>query len=113
MADLGVAGAEGGAEHAVITRYRLAGDGVGGPSERAAIREAQGRLTEAIERAGVGEFDGNECGGGEAVLYAYGPDAERSTTAGQFGPPSWMWARTIRFLKSRQPKPLGSSLRPR
>ncbi len=76
MADLGVAVAEGGSEHAVITRYRLAGGGFGGPSERAAIREAQGRLTEAIERAGVGEFDGNEFGGGEAVLYAYGPDAD-------------------------------------
>lgn len=29
------------------------------------------------------------------------------------GPPGWMRARTIRLRKSRQPKPFGSSLRPR
>lgn len=63
-------------EHAVIARYRLTGDGYGLPSERAAIREAQAVLAEAIERAGVGEFDGNEFGAGEVVLYAYGPDAD-------------------------------------
>jgi hypothetical protein len=30
-----------------------------------------------IESHGVGDFDGNEFGGGEVVLYAYGPDAAR------------------------------------
>ena len=34
------------------------------------------KLTEAIESANVGEFDGNEIGGGETVLFMYGPDAE-------------------------------------
>lgn len=63
------------AEHAVIARYRLSGDRYGDPSERSAIRDAQAILADAIERAGVGEFDGNEFGAGEAVLYAYGPDA--------------------------------------
>jgi hypothetical protein len=33
-------------------------------------------LTAAIEMAGAGEFDGNEVGEGEAVLYMYGPDAD-------------------------------------
>ncbi|MET8755927.1 hypothetical protein ABZW32_38420 [Streptomyces sp. NPDC004667] len=33
-------------------------------------------LAELIERADVGEFDGNEFGGGEVTLYAYGPDAD-------------------------------------
>jgi hypothetical protein len=32
-------------------------------------------LVSAIDASGVGEFDGNEFGGGEGVLYAYGPDA--------------------------------------
>ncbi|MEU5347112.1 hypothetical protein AB0H18_40910 [Streptomyces sp. NPDC020766] len=30
----------------------------------------------ATERGEVGEVDGNEFGGGEAVVYAYGPDAD-------------------------------------
>lgn len=30
----------------------------------------------AVEEALVGEVDGNEFGGGEAVVFAYGPDAD-------------------------------------
>lgn len=33
-------------------------------------------LIQAIDSAGVGEFDGNEFGPDEVVLYMYGPDAE-------------------------------------
>lgn len=33
-------------------------------------------IIEAIDRAGVGEFDGNEIGPDGATLYMYGPDAE-------------------------------------
>ncbi|MET9518257.1 hypothetical protein [Streptomyces sp. NPDC002994] len=63
-------------EHAVLARYRLADDGLGEPSQREVVRQAQSLLTEAIEQADVGEFDGNEYGGGEVALYAYGPDAD-------------------------------------
>ncbi|WP_239516514.1 MULTISPECIES: hypothetical protein [unclassified Streptomyces] len=63
-------------EHAVIVRYRLADDGLGRPSQREVVLQAQSLLNEAIEQADVGEFDGNEYGGGEVVLYAYGPDAD-------------------------------------
>jgi hypothetical protein len=35
------------------------------------------RLYELLEQNGAGEFDGNEIGGGEATLFAYGPDARR------------------------------------
>ncbi|GAA1262429.1 hypothetical protein GCM10009665_60110 [Kitasatospora nipponensis] len=65
-----------GAEQAVIARYRLADDGMGTQGQRATVRQAQTLLAEAIERAEVGEFDGNEFGDGEVVLYAYGPDAD-------------------------------------
>jgi hypothetical protein len=34
------------------------------------------KLTEAIEKANVGMFDGNEIGAGETTLFMYGPDAE-------------------------------------
>ncbi|MFI8364289.1 hypothetical protein ACIGD1_29530 [Streptomyces sp. NPDC085612] len=63
-------------QHAVIARYRLADSGLGEPSQRQVVRRSQRLLAEAIEQAGVGEFDGNEHGGGEVVLYAYGPDAD-------------------------------------
>ncbi|RLP81284.1 hypothetical protein EAD89_28995 [Micromonospora sp. BL4] len=45
--------------------------------ERQAIYDLASRLTDAIEAADAGDFDGHEFGGGEAVLYAYGPDATR------------------------------------
>lgn len=34
------------------------------------------RLIEAVAVSGSGEYDGNEFGPGEVVLYLYGPDAE-------------------------------------
>jgi hypothetical protein len=64
-------------EHAVIVSYALSGDGFGDENERTAVYALQHRLADAIEVADVGEFDGNEVGGGEAVLYAYGPNATR------------------------------------
>ncbi|MFF3431746.1 hypothetical protein [Streptomyces sp. NPDC002602] len=68
--------AENDVEHAVIAHFRLSDDGLGEPSQRDVVRRARSLLTEAIEQADVGEFDGNEYGGGEVVLYAYGPDAD-------------------------------------
>ena len=35
------------------------------------------RLAERVEVAGVGEFDGDVVGEGEATLYLYGPHADR------------------------------------
>ncbi|WP_328834751.1 hypothetical protein [Streptomyces europaeiscabiei] len=76
MADMDEAATETDDEQAVIARYRLTDDGFGGQNQRETVRQAQSLLTEAIEQADVGEFDGNEFGGGEVVLYAYGPDAD-------------------------------------
>ncbi|MGW8685003.1 hypothetical protein ACWGNN_28920 [Streptomyces sp. NPDC055817] len=63
-------------EQAVIAHYRLSDDRYGSPAEREAVYDAERLMTTAVEEAGVGEVDGNEFGGGEAVLYAYGADAE-------------------------------------
>ncbi|WP_326725369.1 hypothetical protein OHT59_44310 [Streptomyces sp. NBC_00243] len=63
-------------EEAVIARYRLSDDSFGSPNERDAIFDAEKAMMAAVEQAGVGEVDGNEFGGGEAVVYVYGPDAE-------------------------------------
>ncbi|PBC60982.1 hypothetical protein BKI49_26775 [Streptomyces sp. Tue6028] len=63
-------------EHAVIARFRLGGDGFGESDQRALVFEAERSTGAAVEAARVGEVDGNEFGGGEVVIFAYGPDAE-------------------------------------
>ena len=61
-------------EQAVITHLPLSDDAHGAAEEREAIFELERKLTKAAAALG-GEHDGNEFGGGEAVLYTYGPDA--------------------------------------
>ncbi|MEU2735014.1 hypothetical protein ABZ656_06090 [Streptomyces sp. NPDC007095] len=63
-------------EQAVIARFRLSGEEFGERAERAVIFHAERAMVAAVGEAGVGEVDGDEFGGGEAVVYAYGPDAE-------------------------------------
>src|SRR6266576_6918780 len=62
-------------DHAVITHLPLSDDGYGTTEERNAVHELEARIGVAVERIG-GEHDGDEFGGGEAVLYTYGPDAD-------------------------------------
>ena len=55
-------------------------DGTGLPDEvyeECDLATIEDRLTEVIEREGLGEFDGNEIGPTEVTLFMYGPDAER------------------------------------
>jgi len=55
-------------------------DGASLPSEVYAeydLSTLEDQLIDAISEQSLGEFDGNEIGGGGAVLYMYGPDAER------------------------------------
>jgi hypothetical protein len=63
-------------EHAVIVHLRLDDDGFGSAEKRLSINELQDELADAIEEAEAGEFDGDEFGGGECVLFMYGPDAD-------------------------------------
>ena len=62
-------------EHAVIVHLKLGDDHYGSEDERTAVRTLKYALAAAIDSANAGEFDGDEFGGGEAVLYAYGPNA--------------------------------------
>jgi hypothetical protein len=61
------------AEHAVIAHLTIVGDS----ADTEKLFALEDRLAEAISKAKAGEFDGNEVGGGEYVLYMYGPDAEK------------------------------------
>jgi len=63
-------------EHAVIVHLKLSDDAHGTVEERESVFALEDELERAIEGSAAGEFDGNEFGGGEAVLYAYGPDAD-------------------------------------
>jgi hypothetical protein len=62
-------------EHAVIARFQLGGDDLGEPGQWSMVFEAERSLGVAVKAAGVGEVDGNEFGGGEVAIFAYGPDA--------------------------------------
>ncbi|WNZ09998.1 hypothetical protein [Streptomyces sp. 11x1] len=70
-----IAPGDGAEEHAVIAHFRLAHGGFGETDQRRLVREARRVMAAAAQDAGAGEVDGDEFGGGEAVVYAYGPDA--------------------------------------
>jgi hypothetical protein len=63
------------AEHAVTTHLPLSGDDFGTEEERQAVHALEARI-EAVVAAIGGEHDGDELGGGEAVLSTYGPGAD-------------------------------------
>jgi hypothetical protein len=63
-------------EHAVIIHLRLDDDGFGSDEKRESINELQDALADAIDEAAAGEYDGDEFGEGECVLFMYGPDAD-------------------------------------
>ena len=65
------------AEHCVRVTFDLGAPGFGAAAERDAVHAFADLLAAAIETAGVGEFDGDEFGGGECSLFMYGPDADR------------------------------------
>lgn len=67
-------------EQAVIVRFPLSDDKFGANDERQGIYNLEKRLEDAIESAGVGEFDGDEFGEGAGTLFMYGPDAEKLFT---------------------------------
>ncbi|GEM_PF-1047206 len=73
----------GGPEHALLVHIPLSNDEFGSEEEREALFEVEDQLVEAIEGAGVGEYDGNEVGGGEFVMYIYGPDADALFSAAE------------------------------
>ncbi|GAA4128661.1 hypothetical protein GCM10022215_40360 [Nocardioides fonticola] len=64
-------------EDAVIIHYSLSGDEYGTVEEREAIRALEGRVAAILQALQLGVHDGNEFGGGEAIIFCFGPDAGR------------------------------------
>jgi hypothetical protein len=63
-------------EQAVILKLRLVSGQMGSDEERQRNHDLEDRLENAIKRSAVGDFDGDEYGGGYCTLYMYGPSAE-------------------------------------
>jgi hypothetical protein len=64
------------AEQALLVHIPLSDDKFGTPGELAQLQALELELGDLIDDAGVGELDGNEIGGGEYMLFFYGPNAD-------------------------------------
>lgn len=62
-------------DHCVKLRFPFSG------TDLDPIFALEDALTEAINATAVGEFDGNDVGQGECILYMYGPDADALSAA--------------------------------
>jgi hypothetical protein len=66
-----------GDEQDLLVVLKLSNRMMGTATERMAIEEFADQLETAITEAGVGEYDGDEIGGGECILFFCGPDIDR------------------------------------
>jgi hypothetical protein len=64
-------------KQAVILHLPVSGKGIGEKDEDLVCQQIEDDLEGEIDRAGVGEMDGNEIGEGECTLFMYGPDADK------------------------------------
>lgn len=63
-------------ERDLLVVLRLSNRNMGTQEERADIALLADALDAAVQEAGVGQYDGDEYGGGECVLFFSGPDEE-------------------------------------
>lgn len=63
-------------EQDLLVVLRLGNRRMGTRGEREAIEAFADELDLAVTEAGVGEYDGDEIGGGECVLFFCGPDVD-------------------------------------
>jgi len=61
-------------ERDLLVVLRLSNRQMGTNDERAAIALLADELAAGVEEAGIGEYDGDEYGGGECILFFCGPD---------------------------------------
>ena len=67
--------------HAVIIEIKLQNEGLGDDGQHELVRQVAGEIERIVREAAVGEYDGDEFGGGSVTLYIYGPDADRISSA--------------------------------
>lgn len=64
-------------EQDLLVVLKLSNRLMGTAQERLAIEAFADQLEAAVTEAGVGEYDGDELGGGECILFFCGPDIDR------------------------------------
>ncbi|MEY4674594.1 MAG: hypothetical protein RL148_2378 [Planctomycetota bacterium] len=64
-------------EQDLLVVLTLSNRSMGTASDRLAIEKLSDELADAVETAGVGEFDGDETGGGTCTLFFAGPDPRK------------------------------------
>jgi len=64
-------------EQAVLVYLSLSAPLSASKAELTGLLKLEEQVALAIERAHVGEHDGNEIGGGEFTIYCYGPNGDR------------------------------------
>lgn len=64
-------------EQDLLVVLKLSNKQMGTHQERAEIEAFAEQLEAAIQAAGVGEYDGEEIGGGECTLFFCGPDIDK------------------------------------
>lgn len=64
-------------EQDLLVVLRLSNRQMGRNHERLELEAFADELEAAVHEAGVGEYDGDELGGGECILFFCGPDVDR------------------------------------
>lgn len=68
-------------DQAVLVHLKLSSGKFGEDEERERIEELSNRLNDLVQKADVGELDGDEYGNGECVLFFYGGNADKLYSA--------------------------------
>ena len=64
-------------EQDVLVHLKLSNRSMGTAMERLELQQLADQLEAAVLESGVGEYDGDELGGGECILFFAGPDADK------------------------------------
>ena len=64
-------------EQDVLVHLKLSNKAMGTAMERLELQQLADQLEAAVLDAKVGEYDGDEYGGGECILFFAGPDADK------------------------------------
>ena len=86
-------------EQSVVIHLSLGSGGFGSEEARNSIRALKREIEEVLAVSGLGELDGDEFGDGDAVLYLYGPDAERLFAAVEPLTRAWSPGAKYAFLR--------------